>query len=263
MTEQKNHTKNLKLYSKTAIGIATFIGGPLASGYLIRENFINLNENNKGNNALIIGAISTLVIFIGIFLIPEKIVDKIPNQIIPLIYTGLVYIILEKYQGKILNLHKELNNKFYSIWKAVFIGVLSLIIILVGIFSYIYLEADDDIYTRYDSDIQVFSRNEQESLVFYGLLDSNTNYSLIKELENITIPKWEENIKIIKEINTLDNLPDELLNQNKLLLKYSELRLETFKLFKKSIKEDTDEYDTQLNRLHNEIEIQLEKLNKL
>ena len=36
--------KDLKLYSHRAIGGATFLGGPLAAGYMIGENFKVLNK---------------------------------------------------------------------------------------------------------------------------------------------------------------------------------------------------------------------------
>ena len=45
MTEKENDTKDLKFYSQKAIGIATFIGGSLAAGYLVRENYLSLNKH--------------------------------------------------------------------------------------------------------------------------------------------------------------------------------------------------------------------------
>jgi len=62
MTEQENLTKNLKFYSQKAIGIATFIGGPLAAGYLIRENYLSLEKPNEAKKSLIIGIISTILL---------------------------------------------------------------------------------------------------------------------------------------------------------------------------------------------------------
>ena len=92
MKEKVNSQKGIKLYSKKAIGIATFIGAPLAVSILIRNNYIELGKNEKGKAALIIGTISTILLFIGIFMIPENIMSKVPNQIIPLIYTGIIYL---------------------------------------------------------------------------------------------------------------------------------------------------------------------------
>jgi len=37
----------IKLFSKRAISIATFFGGPLAAGYLIKKNYDSLQNQNK------------------------------------------------------------------------------------------------------------------------------------------------------------------------------------------------------------------------
>ncbi len=265
MNETENNTENLtediKLYSSKAIGGATFLGGPLAAGYMIGENFKALDKPNEGRNSLIIGIVSTIVLFSGIFMIPENILDKIPRQLIPLIYTGIIWGIVEWKQGEILKSHKENGNPFFSGWRAAGIGFISLIIMSIGIFGYVFFEMNNEIYDRYDTELSVFLKNEEETLVFYDHLNTETNYSLIKELENTTIPKWKENISIIKKTNNFQDLPTELAKQNEILLKYSELRIEAFELFKKAIEEETDKYSYELEKIHKEIDEQLKKLN--
>jgi len=261
MTEQENLTKNLKFYSQKAIGIATFIGGPLAAGYLIRENYLSLEKPNEAKKSLIIGIISTILLFTVIFMIPESIIDKVPNQILPAVYTGIIYLIVEKIHGTILNQHKKNGNEFYSGWKAAGIGFVSLMILLIGIFGCVYIAPESEEYQKYNTEMSKFTKNENETLVFYDHINVETASSLIQELENKTIPKWKENIKIIKESNNIENLPSELLTQNRILLQYSELRLKAFELFKKSISEDTDIYSQELEQIHKEIDEQLKKLN--
>ncbi|MFH4964864.1 hypothetical protein V8G69_07655 [Gaetbulibacter sp. M235] len=262
MTElTKNKTKEIKLYSSKAISGATFLGGPLAAGYLISENFKALNKPDDGRKSLIIGIITTIVLFGGIFMLPESIIDKIPRQIIPLIYTGIIWGIVEWKQGDILKVHKENGNSFFSGWRAAGVGFISLVIIGIGIFGYAFLSTDDEIYEQYDSELAVFSKNENESLVFYNHIDSKPKFALINELDNDVIPKWKENLKIIERTNQMENLPNELLKQNEILLKYCELRIKGFELFKKAISEDTDKYSIELNRIHSEIDKQLKKLN--
>jgi hypothetical protein len=261
MTEQENKTKDLKFYSQKAIGIATFIGGPLAAGYLIRENYLTLNKPDEGKKSLIIGIVSTIILFTGIFMIPENIIDKVPNQILPLIYTGIIYLIVDKIHGKILNQHKENGNEFFSGWKAAGIGLISLVILLIGIFGYIFLSPDGVEYEKYDTEIAVFSKNEKETLVFYDHINTETRNSLIQELDDKIIPKWKENVEIIKNSNKIENLPFELLQQNKTLLKYSELRLKAFELFRKAISEATEKYSQELEQIHLEIDNELKKLN--
>ena len=228
---------------------------------MIGENFKSLDNPEKGRNSLIIGIISTVILFVGIFMIPENIIDKIPRQIIPLIYTGIIWGIVEWKQGEILKLHKKLGNSFFSGWRAAGIGFVSLIIISIGIFGYVFFGMDNEVYDQYDKEMAMFTENENETLKFYDHLNTKSANALIIELEKVTIPKWEQNIQIIKKTNAIEDLPSELIEQNKILLKYSELRLEAFKLFKKAIEEDTDKYSQQLDKTHQEINNQLDKLN--
>jgi len=261
MDEIENQTKNIKLYSSKAISGATFLGGPMAGGYMIGENYKALNKPIEGRNSLIIGIVSTIVLFTGIFMIPESIIDKVPRQFIPLVYVGIIWGIVEWKQGEVLKLHQENGNSFYSGWKAALIGLISLGIISIGVFGYAFLNIDGEVYDKYDSELSVFSSNEEETILFYEHLNSKPSYLLIEELETEIIPKWKENIQIINRTNHYENLPNELAHQNEILLKYSELRLEAFQLFKKAIEEDTDKYSLQLERIHQEIDEQLFKLN--
>ncbi len=259
--EIENNTKDVKLYSSKAISGATFLGGPLAAGYLIGENFKAIDKPTEGRYSLIIGIISTIILFGGIFMIPENIIDKIPQQLIPIIYTGIIWGIVEWKQGDILKSHKEHNNSFFSGWRAAGIGFISLLILGFGIFSYAFLSTDNELYEKYDAKLAQFSKNENETLIFYDNLNTGTNYSLLKELDEKTIPKWKENIKIINKTNQFEGLPSELIKQNEILLKYSKLRVQAFELFRKAIKEDTDRYAQQLEQIHMQIDNELKKLN--
>ncbi|WP_298425060.1 hypothetical protein [uncultured Kordia sp.] len=259
--QQEINTKNLTFYSQKAIGIATFIGGPLAAGYLIRENYKALNESEKGNKALIISIIITIALFALIFSIPEHIIEKIPKMIIPAIYTGATVYWVEQTFGAIFKQHEENAYAFFSRWKAAGIGILSLLVIGGGLFAYIYSSTDFETENLYNTQLQQFTKNENESLVFYDHLDNGNSFGLILELDNEVIPKWKENLQIVKNMDTLKGLDSAILQQNKILLRYSELRLDIFDLLKKALKEDTDKYDAQLSFLHSEIDKELAKLN--
>lgn len=260
MIEHNYTTKDLKFYSQKSIGLASFIGGPLAAGYLIKENYKALNQAKKGKTAFIISIIATLILFGSLYVIPESIMDKIPNMVIPAIYTGIIYLIVEKIHGKLLNNHDENNYPFYSGWRAAGIGVISLIILIAIVFASIFL-IPDEIYDTYDAEMEQFSKNEGASLIFYDHLNTEDDETLLNEIDSIAIPKWKENIEIINRTNSIEDLPSELVEQNKKLLRYSKLRLEAFKLFKNLIIHETDNYNIELNRVHNEIDVVIESLN--
>ncbi len=115
-----------KVYKDKAIWIGTFVGGPLVAGYLIAENFKHLGQEEKIKATWIYTIIATIIIFGGIFLIPESV--KIPNVIIPLIYTAIASYIVQRLQGEKIKTHIENGGQLYSNWRALAIGLIGLVI---------------------------------------------------------------------------------------------------------------------------------------
>ena len=260
--QREINTENCTFYTKRAIGLATFIGGPIAAGYLVSENYKQLQETQKGNNILIISIVVTIALFVLIFSIPENIIAKVPNVILPAIYTGIIVVWAEQAFGAIFKQHEENNYPFYSIWRAVAVGIVSLLILVLSIFGFIYFSTDVEAENAYAAKMEQFSKNEKESLAFFSHAETESNFGLILELNKKVIPAWKENIEIIKQANTIENLPADLLEQNKNLLRYSELRLEAFELLKKALSENTNIYDSQLDFLLAQINKQLEIINE-
>lgn len=243
MIEDKNiPEKNIKLYKNNHIGIATYIGGPLAAGYLAYENFKALHKPNSARNALIIGIISTILLFGVIFSIPENIFEKIPRIIIPAIYTAIVYFLIQKYQGENLEKHAKNDNPFFSAWRAIGIGLVSLVVIGAGTFAYVYLTFDNEVYDKYDQEMEAFYENEEQALKFYDNIEAKSDNTLLDELNRTVIPNWEQNIQIIEEISRTETLPSDLSKENKVISEYSKLRLELSLLIKESILEQTDKH---------------------
>lgn len=141
--KSENLTKDIKLYSARAIGGATFLGGPLAAGYMIGKNFTAIGKPEQARNSLLIGIVSTLLLFTGLYLTPENIIDKIPGHLIPLAYTGIIWGMVEWKQGAILKSHKDNGNSFFSGWKAAGVGIISLLLILIGIFALAFFDLNN------------------------------------------------------------------------------------------------------------------------
>jgi hypothetical protein len=249
-----------KFYSQRVILIATFLGSPAAAGILIRRNFLSLGKEKQGFNALIIGIISTILLFVVLFLLPEPIIDKIPNVLIPLMYTGIIYFIVEKTQGEALREHQENNNLFYSVWRSVAIGFACSIVLLSGIFIYAYYASEDWNTTEYDAGIEKISKNEQEAMRLFDMLDKNPKEDIVHFIEQTGIPRWQESIEILNDLNNIENIPEEYKQQNKLLLEYCKLRIESYNLLLKSVQEETLEYDDEIIEKHIRIEQIIDRL---
>ena len=119
-------TPTFKLYRDNSVYTSTFLGGPLAAGYLAAQNYKQLGQEKNARITWIIAAISTILIFGGVFLIPE--VQNIPNSIIPVIYTVVAQALVKHFQGKDIKTHIEQGGKTHSIWRTILIGLIGLTI---------------------------------------------------------------------------------------------------------------------------------------
>jgi hypothetical protein len=135
MTKEQGQPR--KIYSMRSIWAGTFLGGPLTAGYLIAENFKTLGQIEKVKPTWIIAIIATIIIFGGIFMVPNT--DKIPRQIIPLIYTAIAYYIVNEIQGDKIKAYISETGKAFSVWRSLGVGLIWAIITVIPIFIYVLL----------------------------------------------------------------------------------------------------------------------------
>jgi hypothetical protein len=248
---QSNSTQ---LFSQRAIGIATFLGGPLAASILVRRNYINLGKEDYGMFALVIGVLSTVLLFSTIFFVPEEVMDKIPNAVIPAIYTAIIYLIVEKLQGKELSFHKENNGAFYSAWKAAGIGGICLFILAAVIISIVYLRESNFDTERYDKGLAEIQKNETAALKLFDLPETTPKDELIGFIKTTGIPNWILNIRILNDLDKIEGITDDFKNQNQLLRDYCQLRIKSYQLIEKGLREETNAYDQEVIDLNKEID---------
>lgn len=128
---------DFKLYKERAVYVGTFLGGPLVAGYLIAENFKQLGQQAKVKTTWLIAIIATIVIFGGVFLIPG--IEKVPRYLIPLLYSVITQAIVQKYQGADIKNHIDKGGQTYSVWRAVWIGLVGLVVLLAIIYIIVLL----------------------------------------------------------------------------------------------------------------------------
>jgi len=131
-----------KIYKDWAIWVGTFLGGPLAAGYFIAENFKAFNDTSKAKKTWVYTILATIIIFGGVYMIPENV--KIPNQIIPLIYTAIAYFLVKHFQGKNIATHINSGGKLYSWWRTIVVGIIGLAITIIPILGFVLLSDSID-----------------------------------------------------------------------------------------------------------------------
>lgn len=125
-----------KIYKDKAFWVGTFLGGPLVAGYLFSENFKALGQPEKVKPTWIITIIATVVIFGGIFLIPDNI--NIPNQIILIAYTAIAFGLFKKLQEERATEHINQGGLIYNWGRVIGVGVVGLLITILPIFAIAY-----------------------------------------------------------------------------------------------------------------------------
>lgn len=147
-----------KYFSIRAISIATYLGGPLVGGILVSLNFKRFQQKEKAYWALIISFLATVVLMWTIFQVPENILERIPNFLLPLIYTPIVVFIAEKQQKQEIQKLAEQEAEKEPWWKAVGVGLLGTALTLAVVFQlassepllpgekYLYGELKHEIY---------------------------------------------------------------------------------------------------------------------
>jgi len=113
------------LYSVPNIALASFLGGPLAAGWLVSVNYRRMNEPRAARNALIQGGIATLAL-VGLMIgLPPSWVEQVPGVTVPLIYTGLIWMLADRLQGRALAAHFARGGLRHSLWRAVGISLVA------------------------------------------------------------------------------------------------------------------------------------------
>lgn len=256
----------VKVYSQSAIAIATLFGGPFASAWLIAKNFQAFQRPSPARMSLWIGVIISLLIIIFIFFTPEAILSKIPNTILPFIYSAAAYVVVERTQGDELQSHKMSGGSFYSRWRAVGIGaiIMVLFILVIGLVAFINgdFAAEEDAgfdTATYDRNLAIFIENDQRALAIFEATGTATNREMVKGLsEGIGI--WYDNTHLVNNMMAIENLPQEFVVQNNIMMKYCELRIKQYNLLIKRIAENSNRWDEELIRLGQEIEGVLKQL---
>lgn len=151
-----------------------------------------------------------------------------------------------------LLIRKSKQPVILSIIGSVLVGIL---IIMSG------YRALDNVGTDFQRIVQHASKYEKQGLNFYKDMEKAGDLKVIKYLGEETIPAWETYQKEIAKLDAL-KLPPELQAVRDLYKEYADLRVKYFMLLRKAMKEDSNEYNNQLNSYGRAIEAIIAKINK-
>lgn len=128
-----------KLFKENAVWLGTYLGGPLAAGYLFAENFKSFGEPEKAKKALNYGVLSTIILLISLHFIPDRFIDKVPHFLIPLVYSVIAKYIFQRQQLTKATEYISNGGQVFSLWRAFAIGLIGAAITLILVFGVAYL----------------------------------------------------------------------------------------------------------------------------
>lgn len=117
------------IYKNLHIQLATLIGGPLGTTWLLAENFKKLGHPEKIRKTWIWGILALMLLLLLSFLIPDD--WKIPNFVFPVVCLGIASQVTKSTQGSAIQQHLSEGGAVYSPWRAFGIGLVCLILTLV------------------------------------------------------------------------------------------------------------------------------------
>src|SRR4029077_14950967 len=88
--------KTVRGYSPTQVAVSSFLGGPLATVYVLWRNFLSLGDSSAAAKTAIWGILMVLAFILVLPFIPDNI--PIPRVVIPAAYTAMATSVAQKYQ---------------------------------------------------------------------------------------------------------------------------------------------------------------------
>ena len=222
-----------EVYTNKAIGIATYLGGPLVGGLFLYKNFKLFDEDDGARNVLIFSFILFFAFFELVLLIPDAVFDKIPRFVIPSIYTGILYYIFKKFQDEKVSNFLASGGRKASGWKIFGVSAIGLLIT----FSYVVIRvmyiapfegevmvfgsANNNIY--YDKEIEGEEVKKLGNFLtdhgyFQSEVSQDINFILVDDIYEIHIlleKKWWADKDIVLDLLYMqEKLSNKILNKN-------------------------------------------------
>jgi hypothetical protein len=116
---------SVRIYSPGQVGLACFLGSPLAACCLMALTYGALHDAKKAKKALAYGVAGTIAVIVLAFVLPEN----IPASVFPIAYTLGVFQVAKQLQGPAVAAHRTQGGKLGSWGFVVGVGFLGLAIV--------------------------------------------------------------------------------------------------------------------------------------
>ena len=124
--------------------------------------------------------------------------------------------------------------------------------------AFAFLRMPNDV-GRLEQALAVFSANEEKALQVLKVNETTPPEILKQGIRDEGIPAWKASIAELEKMTSL-NLPDQLQERNRLLIKYCQIRLQNYQRMYQALDENTQAYDSLLIKDNEAIEAVLKQI---
>lgn len=158
------------IFTEKAITFGTVFGGPLAGGYLLSHNFKTFSKIDESKKTLAFSIGITLLIVPLFFYLPEYVSVKLPEQLFHLLWAGVIYFVVKKYQKESISSHLARSGRKGSGLVVFYVSLLSTFITLAYGIAFAYLMTPDE--SDYDETHNLISIKNgfSEGILYYDSL---------------------------------------------------------------------------------------------
>ena len=127
-----------KIYNENMVRFSTLIVGPFAAAYLMAENYKTFGQEKQARQALLYGLLATVLIFGTLLALPEKVVDKIPHFLLPIVFSFIAQLLMRRFQKNAVDSYLTKGGQKHSNWKVARVSAVILCLELIAIFGLIF-----------------------------------------------------------------------------------------------------------------------------
>ncbi len=134
------------------------------------------------------------------------------------------------------------------------------ILLATALLIFLYIRSGKDDSLRFEKAVMQLNQIELKAMTqMQRLQDAETNEDAAKTLKEEALPLWKN---FQKEIDKTDKyrLDERFNKKRKLLHSYAQLRIKQTELIYKSMKQDTDKYNDEIDKISGEIEILIDQI---
>ena len=138
ITSKNDGSNRIRLHSQSAIGIATFFGGPFAAGYLVYRNYVRLGLRSKANQVFGWFSAGGLVSLYATWKTPPDFISFMLMVGLPQLVAVLV--VSQILQGRAIATHRSAGGAIASNWFALVVAIAGNILVTAAVYVLSYVQ---------------------------------------------------------------------------------------------------------------------------